>query len=197
MNLLDRIVNNRQSLFGVSGVKMIRYADDFVLMGKIITTEVKDQLHHLLTRMDLIINIEKTKHIDSKEASFKFLGFTFRNDKDLYGRDLRYINIVPNSDSEKKLRGKISDYLKRHGHKNPTELVRGLNSLVRGWINYYEIRGVTNTSLSKRKLRYYLSQKLFRYYRRKSQRKCRHYGPNAFETLVRYYGLIDPTEYHP
>ncbi|WP_394657552.1 group II intron maturase-specific domain-containing protein [Halosquirtibacter laminarini] len=105
--------------------------------------------------------------------------------------------MVPNSDSEKKLRGKISDYLKRHGHKNPTELVRRLNSLVRGWINYYEIRGVTNTSLSKRKLRYYLSQKLFRYYRRKSQRKCRHYGPNAFETLVRYYGLIDPTQYHP
>ncbi|QZE15794.1 hypothetical protein K4L44_08175 [Halosquirtibacter laminarini] len=119
MNLLDRIVNNRQSLFGVSGVKMIRYADDFVLMGKIITTEVKDQLHHLLTRMDLILNIEKTKHIDSKEASFKFLGFTFRNDKDLYGRDLRYINIVPNSDSEKSYEGKYQIILKGMDIKTP------------------------------------------------------------------------------
>ncbi len=33
------------------------------------------------------------------------------------------------------------------------------------------------------------------YYNRKSQRKCRLYGQNAFEALVDKYQLIDPTKY--
>ena len=47
----------------------------------------------------------------------------------------------------------------------------------------------------KRKLRYYLYDKLCRYYNRKSQRKSRLYGQRAFEILVSKYALIDPTQY--
>ncbi len=36
-HLIDRIVNNSQSLFCKHGVKIVRYADDFVLMGKNVT----------------------------------------------------------------------------------------------------------------------------------------------------------------
>jgi len=34
------------------------------------------------------------------------------------------------------------------------------------------------------------------YYNRKSQRRSRLYGTQAFELLVSKYGLIDPTKYH-
>ena len=37
--------------------------------------------------------------------------------------------------------------------------------------------------------------KLWRYYNRKSQRKSRLYGQQAFEILVSKYALIDPTQY--
>ncbi len=93
------------------------------------------------------------------------------------------------------MRGNIRDYLKKHGHFNAQNVSDGLNSIVRGWLNYYDIGGVSYAAMSKRRLRYYLNNRLYRYYRRKSQRKCQLYGQNAFETLVSLYGLIDPTKY--
>ncbi len=43
--------------------------------------------------------------------------------------------------------------------------------------------------------RHYLTKKLHKYYTRKSQRKSKLYGSNAFETLDRFYGLIEPSKY--
>lgn len=195
MNLIDRNVNKIGSIFHHYGVSIVRYADDFVLMGKQIPNEAIGKLCYLLNRMGLVLNEEKTHHIDARTASFRFLGFTFRYDKDIYGRNGRYWNIIPNKDSEKKLRGKIDEYLKSHGHCNAKIVASELNSIIRGWLNYYFIKDVSYTSMSKRKLRYYLNMRLHRFYNRKSQRKCKLYGQDAFGTLVRYYGLIDPTKY--
>jgi len=195
MHQIDRIVNRIGSIFHRYGVKIVRYADDFVLMGRQIPREVTGKLNSLLKRMDLVLNEDKTCQIDARRANFKFLGFTFRYDRDIYRSNKRYWNIVPNKQSEKKLRGKINDYLKSHGHCNANTVVSDLNSMLRGWLNYYEIKGVSYTSMSKRALRFYLSTRLYRYYNRKSQRKCKLYGQDAFGTLVQHYGLIDPTKY--
>ncbi len=113
MHLIDRIVNNARSIFGQQGIKIIRYADDFVLMGRNISEEVTEKLYSLLTRMGLILNKEKTHQLDAREESFKFLGFTFRYDKDLYTKRKRYWNVIPNKKSEIKVRGNIRDYLKK------------------------------------------------------------------------------------
>ncbi len=195
MHLIDRIVNNAHGIFGQQGVKIIRYADDFVLMGRNITEEVTEKLYSLLTRMGLILNKEKTHQLDARKESFKFLGFTFRYDIDMYTKRKRYWNIIPNKTSEIKVRGNIRDYLKSHGHFDAQKVSDGLNSIVRGWLNYYDVEGVSYAAMSKRRLRYYLNNRLYRYYRRKSQRRCKLYGTNAFETLVNQYGLIDPTRY--
>ena len=93
--------------------------------------------------------------------------------------------------SEQKIREKIRHFLKTHGHINAKELSKGLNTILRGWLNYFEIKAVSYPRMSKRKLRYYLHDSLNRYFRRKSQRKCRLYGHNAFETLTTKFGLID------
>jgi group II intron reverse transcriptase/maturase len=195
LNLLDRIVENTKKVFHVSGCKIVRYADDFVIMGQIISEQVKQQLHELIQRMGLSLNEEKTRIIDAARESFDFLGFTIRYDKDYLGRDIRYWNIFPSRKSEKKLRDKIRIYLKTHGHYAATLVARDLNSIVRGWLNYFEIKGVSYPAMSKRRLRFYISNKLYRYYNRKSQRKCRLYGHNAFEVLVKKFELIDPTKY--
>ena len=66
---------------------------------------------------------------------------------------------------------------------------------VRGWLNYFTIKGVSYVTMSKKRLRVYLQQKLNRYFNRKSQRRCRLYRQKAFEVLVQKKGLIDPTKY--
>jgi group II intron reverse transcriptase/maturase len=195
LHLVDRIVNNAQSLFSKHGIKMIRYADDFVLMGKMLPDEVLEKLKSLLHRMGLSLNEGKTRKLDARTESFNFLGFTIRYDKDTKGRYFRYWNIVPSKKSEQKIRDKVKDYLGKHGHCKAQDVADGLNSIMRGWLNYFNIIGVSYPAMSKRRLRVYLLNCLYRYYNRKSQRKSRLYGHKAFEVLTSKFGLIDPTKY--
>lgn len=195
LHLLDRIVNHAGSLFSQYGVKIIRYADDFVLMGRVLPAEITDRLKSLLKRMGLMLNESKTRRIDAQKESFNFLGFTIRYDLNLTGGNTRYWNIMPSKKSEQKIRVKIKDYLKTHGHCSARNVASGLNPIIRGWLNYFEIKGVSYPAMSKRRLRYYMYNSLNRFYRRKSQRKCRLYGHNAFEALTTRFGLIDPMKY--
>jgi RNA-directed DNA polymerase len=195
LHLLDRIVNNTRSLFWKYGIKIVRYADDFVLMGKTLPSEIIEKLNSVLTRMGLTINETKTRQINARKESFNFLGFTVRYDRDIKGRNSSYWNIIPSKKSEQKVRNKVKDYLKTHGHSNVQDVVKGLNAAIRGWLNYFEIKGVSYPAMSKRNLRFYLSNSLYRYYNRKSQRKCRLYRQKAFEVLTTKFGLIDPTKY--
>jgi group II intron reverse transcriptase/maturase len=196
LHLLDRIINHPRSLFGKEGIQIIRYADDFVLMGRTLTDKSIEKLKSLIERMGLRLNEAKTRKINAKEESFNFLGFTVRYDADIHGRATKYWNIVPSKKAEQNIRDKIKEYLKVHGHCTGQDIANGLNLIIRGWINYYDVRGVSYPALSYRKLRYYLSERIYRYYNRKSQRKCRLYGQNAFEVLSTKFGLIDPSKLH-
>ena len=195
MHLIDRVVNDSRKLFARSGIRIVRYADDFVLMGMRITREATEKLKELLDRMGLRLNETKTRQIEARKESFNFLGFTIRYDKDLKGRRSRYWNIEASDKSERKIREKIGDYLSTHGHYPPMNIAVDLNKIIGGWLNYFDIPGVSYPAMNKRKLQFYLRERLTRYYERKSQRKSRLYGKRAFEKLVCEYGLIDPTKY--
>ncbi len=196
MHLVDRIVNDTRKLFYQVDIKIVRYADDFVLMGKSITQEAEDKLREILGRMGLKLNEGKTRKVQAKETAFNFLGFTVRYDRDIFVQNKRYWNIIPSYKSGKKIREKVHDFLGKSGHLAPRHVTQGLNALIRGWLNYYEIPGVSYPAMSKRMLRHYLHERLNRYYKRKSQRRSRLYGQQAFEKLVYKYGLIDPTKYY-
>jgi RNA-directed DNA polymerase len=195
MHLVDRIVNNVNQLFYKLGIKIVRYADDFVLMGKHITQEATDKLQEVLKRMGLTLNETKTRQIQAQVTPFNFLGFTIRYDKDILGRNKRYWNIHSSDKSENKIREKIRELLSHGGHYPPEQVARELNTIIRGWLNYFDIPKVSYSAMSKRSLRHYLIEKLNRYYNRKSQRRSRLHGQQAFESLVRNFGLIDPTKY--
>jgi len=61
LHLLDKCVNRINGLFQINGVKMVRYADDFVLMASKIPDVCYDKLNHMLKRMKLRLNTEKSK----------------------------------------------------------------------------------------------------------------------------------------
>lgn len=196
LHLLDRNVNSTGSVFHKYGVKIVRYADDFVLMGRELPDVIINKLQELLKRMGLTLNEKKTRHIDAKTESFDFLAFTIRYDRDIYnGGKTKYWNIIPSKRAEQGIRDKIKDFLSTHGHSNAEAVADGLNTKIRGWLNYFDIKGVSYPAMAKRKLRHYLITRIFKYYTRKSQRRCKLYGSNAFETLVKSHGLIDPSKY--
>lgn len=192
MNLLDRIVNKVGSYFHKQGIKMIRYADDFILMAKHINEESLSKLVSLLERMGLTLNTNKSKRVNARETPFDFLGFTFRYDRSPFENGKRFWNIVPKAKSQQKIRQKINERLKRIGHFPANAVVGELNPMIRGWMNYYKIEKVSYTQISFRKLEEYLRMRLPRFYNRKSQRKSSLYGTQAFTILVKEYGIIKP-----
>lgn len=192
LNLLDRIVNKSEGYFGKRGITMIRYADDFILMGKHIQQEAITKVHQYLERMGLMINTGKSKVVNAQEESFDFLGFTFSYATSIFNYNSKFWSVKPKSFSEKKIRQAINKRLKSIGHYPANLVVSELNPIIRGWMNYYKIEGVSQTQVSLKKLEDYLRQRLWRYYNRKSQRKSRLHGQQAFDLLVNEYGLIKP-----
>lgn len=192
MHLLDRIVNNPQGQFSKEGIKMIRYADDFILMSKHIHQEMIIKLHNYLDRMGLTINKEKSTLVNARETNFNFLGFTFRYDVSIFNRGKRFWNVLPSPKSQKKIRQKVNTKLKTINHYPAPKVVTELDPIIRGWMNYYKINKVSYTQVAFKKLDDYLRNRLYRFYNRKSQRKSSLYGQQAFEKLVKEYGLIKP-----
>jgi len=198
LHLLDRIVNDSKRLFRKLGIVMVRYADDFVLMGRTLGEASIKKLKELLARMGLQLNEQKSTQIDARKKPFHFLGFVFRYDRSFKNpQGEKFWNVKPSEKSNKKIREKIGATLQQMGHYKVEVMVSELNAILRGWLNYFEIEGVSYSFVAKRKLNYYLRARLTQYFNRKSQRKSRLYRKQAFELLVSKFGLIDPIRYQP
>jgi len=196
LHLLDRIINSGKGTFRKAGVMLVRYADDFVILGRKLEKASLDKLRELLHRMGLTLNEEKSKLVKATEMPFNFLGFVFRYDRSFkHPQGGKFWNVKPTEKSLKKVRQNIGSSLKKMGHYRPEDLARELNAKLRGWLNYFEIEGVSYPYVAKAKLNYYLRTRLTKYFNRKSQRKSRLYRKQAFELLVNKFGLIDPQRY--
>lgn len=192
MNIIDRIVNHPNGYFHTQGIEMIRYADDFILMAKHMNQDVLERLHGYLARMGLLINTEKSRMIKALEEPFDFLGFRFRSSRSIFDKKKKFWSVVPKPKSQQKIRRKISEKLSKIGHYPAILVAKELNPIVRGWMNYYRIEKVSNTQVAFKDLEDYMRMRLTRYYNRKSQRKSSLYGHQAFDILVKEYGLIKP-----
>lgn len=192
LHLVDKIVKKHDAFRGMS---LVRYADDFVIMGEKITSRALMMLRKLLERMELSINEEKTRLINAESDSFDFLGFTFRLDRSLYNKDRRYWNVLPSKKAYQQVVSKIREVLIPCRQKAPIYAVRKLNPILRGWLNYFTIDGVSYTGNTRRKLRIYLRDRLFRHQKRKSQRyryaRCR----GTMKAWFNKYNLVDPETY--
>lgn len=197
LNLLDKIVNRKGSLYNRLGIEIIRYADDFVMMGKRIPKEIERKTESILANMGLALNREKTKVVKAREASFDFVGFTIRYDRTLKTGKSKYWNIIPSEKRCRKIRKTLKEVYSYGLHYSPEILVKKLNPKIRGWIDYYTIPGVSYPAKAKGKLCWYMRDSLQGYYRRKSQRKSKLHRRGAFDILVNQYGLIDPSKYQP
>ncbi|MCF6332827.1 MAG: hypothetical protein L3J11_06040 [Draconibacterium sp.] len=138
------------------------------------------------------INTDKGKLVNATMEPFDFLGFTFRYDRSIFSKAGRFWNITPKVNPRKKIRQKLNQKLKSIGHYRAEKVVLELNPIIRGWMNYYKIEKVSYTQVAFKELEDYLRKRLLRYYNRKSQRKTRLYGQQAFDKLVKEYGLIKP-----
>src|SRR5262245_5014784 len=151
--------------------KLVRYADDFVVLaryqsqrlGSFIESKLEDWL-------GLELNREKTRIVDLKQkgASLDFLGYTFRYDRDRYGRSLRYLNVVPSKRALLKERAALSELTSsRLCFKPLPDLIEDLNRNLHGWANYFSF-GYPRAAY--RNLNQHVQHRLRNHLRRRSQR---------------------------
>jgi len=113
-------------------VNLVRYADDFIITANTleIAEELKEIVSQFLEKRGLMLSEEKTTiaHIDE---GFDFLGWTFRKFKEK-------LIIKPSKTSTKALIRKCATIILKEGKAHKQEdLIRRLNQIIRGWINYH------------------------------------------------------------
>ncbi|MCC7419908.1 MAG: hypothetical protein IT428_06495 [Planctomycetaceae bacterium] len=176
--------------------RMIRYADDFVILVRRMSTQLTEWVQTQLEgRFRLTINRSKTRTVDLKEpsAGVDFLGYTFRFDRDLFGRGGRYLNVFPSRRSLARLRDRLREMTaSRRGLVPVKMLVREVSRYLAGWGRYFahgHPRRVFNRVDS------FVLQRLTRHLQRRSQRPFRPPEGRTFLAHLLAWGLrfLEPT----
>ena len=171
--------------------KLVRYADDFVVLARYQGQGLIGWVEGVLeTRMGLTVNREKTSVVDLKErgASLDFLGFTFRYDRDLKGRDWRYLNVFPSKKALARERQKLRAMTGAQRCFVPIPaLIKELNRHLAGWANYFSF-GYPRMAL--RHIDRYVRDRLFVHLRRRSQRPFRPPKGQSFYRCLSNFGLV-------
>src|SRR6266852_4595672 len=91
-------------------------------------------------KFQLEIKREKTRVVDLREkgASLGFLGYTFRYDRDLKGREKRFLSVFPSKKAVQRERVVLRAMTSCHQCCKPiSNLIGQLNRHVKGWANYF------------------------------------------------------------
>ena len=171
--------------------RLVRYADDFVVMARYQGQRLKQRVEWLLESwMGLVINREKTRVVNLNEAgaSLDFLGYTFRYDRDLRGRAHRYLNWGPS----KKALAREQDKLRamtpsRMCFKPIPALIAEVNAHLQGWANYF---GQGYPRKAFRQINSFVRSRLTVHLQRRSQRAFRPPEGQSFSAHLNRLGLV-------
>jgi RNA-directed DNA polymerase len=176
LHLLDRSFRRRVERGELQG-RLIRYADDFVLLTSRRPDREWAWLHQLIARLGLALHPEKTQVLDARRARFAFLGHTHRWQ---FGRV--YLDVSP-----KTLR-RMRDELRRRTHHTGSSLdqtVADLNRYIRGARHYF--RRVRRRTLSK--LDFFVEVRVARWWARKHGARWPAWSLVSRDALRRQRGL--------
>lgn len=154
--------------------RLVRYADDFVVMARAMDPRIISFIEKTLEqRMGLVLNREKTRVVRLREpdASLDFLGFTFRYDRDLKGRDQRYLFVGTSKKALARERAKLREMTGPQMCFKPIpDLIAEINRHLDGWANYFKF-GYSRRGF--RAINWYVHKRLATHLRRRSQRPYR------------------------
>ena len=191
LHWFDALFHGPQGPARWADAKLVRYADDFVVMAKQMGAEVIEFIESRLEgKFQLEINRDKTRVVDLREqgASLNFLGYTFRYDRDLKGRDRKYLNVIPSAKAVARERRKLHEMTNsRQCHKPIPTVVGELNRQLRGWANYFSF-GYPKSVYCE--IDRYVQERLIQHLARRSQRPHRPPEGEMWWVHVEKLGLI-------
>jgi len=140
------------------GVKIVRYADDIVVLAKSKRAAVrlmKTCSRYFEDRLKLRVNVQKSKVVSVFAIKhFKFLGFCL-------GKNGKGIYIRAHRESLAKAKRKLKELTRRNQGRNVRMVMENVKRYIRGWLGYYNVADIKRTLLKwnewmRRRIRMYI-----------------------------------------
>jgi RNA-directed DNA polymerase len=181
----DRAFHGKDGPAQFANARLVRYADDFVVLARWMGPRVVAWLEQTLEQeLRLTVNRTKTRVVKMRErgAGLDFLGFTLRYDCDLRGRDWRYLNVGPSARAQARVREKLRGLTSAPANTSLPATIAAVNTLLRGWSAYFRY-GYPRVAF--RRVNHFVYGRFRCFLRNRSQRRSRPF--RADESL--YAGL--------
>ena len=147
LNEVDRMLEKARATTRrgqYTNVQYARFADDMVILidahprNEWVVRRVEKRLREELAKLRVEINEDKSRMVDLKKGeAFTFLGFEFRR---ILSRNKKWRpNYAPKLKKRTALFGKLKEIFQRNVSQPVGEVVEQINSILRGWVNYFRI----------------------------------------------------------
>ena len=125
-------------------IEYARYADDLVILIDVhprhdwLMAAVERRLREEFAELQVEINEEKSRTVDlGRGESFGFLGFEFRRIRSRRG--VWRAHYTPKLTKRTALLRKLKDVFRRHQSQPVDRVVKLINPMLRGWVNYFAV----------------------------------------------------------
>jgi RNA-directed DNA polymerase len=176
LNEVDRILERAKEVTRsgrYTSLEYARFADDLVILvdgyrrHEWLLGAVGRRLRQELAKLDVEINEEKSRVVDlAKGESFGFLGFDFRRVRSNKGQ--WRVMTTPMMKNRTALLRKLKEIFRRFRSQPADRVVRLINPILRGWVNYFAI-GSSSGCFSY--VRYWVEKKIRRHLMRARKRQ--------------------------
>jgi group II intron reverse transcriptase/maturase len=187
LNELDRVWEEKR-MAEKHDAKLVRYADDFVILTSKSLDEPVKVVEEVLGNLGLKLSAKKTRQVEVEgNEGFDFLGFAFRRRLSRKkGKVVSY--FFPSHKSVVRVRRKVSEATDRKlmGVKSVAEVVNDVNAILRGWRGYFH---VSVASGAFHRVQTHAERRLVIFIQRRRQRRGLALRKNTFEYLYEVLGL--------
>jgi RNA-directed DNA polymerase len=138
-DMASEVQRQRRRRRGQANYRLIRYADDFVIVvtgQREHAEQLRDEVATVIAPMGLRLSPEKTRvvHIDD---GFDFLGFNIRRMRKR-GSNKSFVYTRPSKKSIASIKARVKTMTYRNTlHRDPGYLIEYLGRVLRGWANYF------------------------------------------------------------
>ncbi len=140
---------SRYRLAGGATMKLVRYADDFVILARGQRSDVEalwDEVSSVLAPIGLRLSEEKTRICHISEG-FDFLGWRIRRQVWRSRANKWAIYTYPSKKALAAIKDKVRSLTRGAMHRTFADLLRRINPVLRGWCNYFR-HGVCKRTFS-------------------------------------------------
>lgn len=154
---------------GVPAMRLVRYADDFVVMINGQRTDAEalwQEVEEVLAPIGLSLSVEKTRicHIDE---GFDFLGWHIQRRRWQGRNGKQAVYTYPSKKALASVMAKVRSLTRRDKHRTLGDLLLVVNRVLRGWCEYFRY-GVSARTFSY--LGYFTWHRVFRWFRKRHLR---------------------------